>query len=102
MKKSIALTLAAAALAVSAVAQAERTGEELYSTKCFVCHAAGVAGAPKLGDKEAWGPRMAAGTEALLASAKSGKNAMPPMGTCMDCTDAELTGAIEYMLSKVQ
>ncbi|NVK41848.1 MAG: cytochrome c5 family protein [Oceanospirillaceae bacterium] len=97
MKK--VLTLAAvAALALPLTANAERTGEELYNTKCSVCHASGVAGAPKFGNAEEWAPRAEKGLDALLATAKSGLNAMPPMGTCMDCSDDELKGAIQYML----
>jgi cytochrome c5 len=97
MKK--ALIVAAAAALMSTAAMAERTGEEVYNTKCAVCHASGAAGAPKMGDAAAWAPRAALGTDALLATAKTGKNAMPPKGLCMDCSDAELQGAIEHMLN---
>ncbi|MFQ5642982.1 MAG: c-type cytochrome [Thiogranum sp.] len=77
-----------------------RSGEQVYSASCTMCHAAGVAGAPKLGDKAAWEPRAAKGIDGLLATAISGLNAMPPKGTCAACSDDELKGAIEYMLSK--
>jgi cytochrome c5 len=97
MKKTMILA-AIAALSLPMAANAERTGEELYNTKCGVCHAAGVAGAPLFGNAEEWAPRAAKGIDGLLATAKSGLNAMPPMGTCMDCSDAELTAAIQYML----
>lgn len=97
MKKALVLA-AAAALLTPAAAMAERSGEELYNTKCSVCHAAGVAGAPKFGDSAAWAPRAEKGMDALLATAKSGLNAMPPMGTCVDCSDSEMTAAIQYML----
>ncbi|WP_432697378.1 c-type cytochrome [Marinobacterium sp. YM272] len=97
MKKALVLA-AAAALLSPAAAMAERSGEELYNTKCSVCHASGVAGAPKFGDAAAWAPRAEKGMDALLATAKSGLNAMPPMGTCVDCSDAEMTAAIQYML----
>lgn len=100
MKKLVAGAIAGALVMVSGVASAERAGEEIFNSKCMACHANGVAGAPKPGDAAAWGPRAEAGIDALLASAKAGKNAMPPMGTCMDCTDAELKAAIEYMLPK--
>ncbi|MBP0050071.1 cytochrome c5 family protein [Marinobacterium sp. AK62] len=97
MKKT--LLIAAATLMLSpAAAMAERSGEEVYNTKCSVCHAAGVAGAPKLGDAAAWAPRAEKGVDALLATAISGINAMPPKGTCMDCSDTELKSAIQYML----
>jgi len=97
MKKAMILA-AAAALLAPAAAMAERTGEEVYNTKCSVCHAAGIAGAPTVGKADEWAPRAEKGIDALLATAKSGLNAMPPMGTCMDCSDAELKGAIQYML----
>ncbi|WP_293268277.1 c-type cytochrome [Neptunomonas sp.] len=96
MKKALILA-AAAALMLPVAANAERTGEEVYKTKCFVCHDFGVAGAPKAGDTAAWASRVAKGADALLVTAKSGIAAMPPKGTCMDCTDAELTAAIEHM-----
>jgi cytochrome c5 len=77
-------------------------GKALFDKTCSACHATGVAGAPKLGDKAAWEPRIAQGMDALLHSAINGKNAMPPRGTCANCSDAELKAAIEYMVSKVQ
>ncbi|MDY6890590.1 MAG: c-type cytochrome [Pseudomonadota bacterium] len=101
MKKTLLVT-AAALLLSSTAALAERSGEELYNTKCSVCHVAGVAGAPKFGDAAAWAPRAAKGLDGLLASAKNGLNAMPPMGTCMDCSDEELKAAIQYMLDAAQ
>lgn len=99
MKKAFVLA-AAAALMLPMAANAERSGEEVYKTKCFVCHASGVAGAPKVGDAAAWEARVAKGDEALLATAKTGIGAMPPKGTCMDCSDAELQAAINHMLGK--
>ena len=98
MKKALILA-ATAALMLPAAANAERSGEEVYKSKCFVCHASGIANAPKLGDAAAWAPRAAKGADALLATAKSGIGAMPPKGTCMDCTDAELTATIDHMLN---
>jgi cytochrome c5 len=87
-----------ALFAISGVINAEDApGKVTYDTKCAVCHASGVAGAPKLGDKEAWAPRIATGMDALVKSSVEGKNAMPPKGTCMDCSDADLKAAVEYM-----
>ena len=84
-----------------ATAAAEpRSGEQVYNASCMACHAVGVANAPKLGDKAVWEPRAAKGIDGLLATAISGLNAMPPKGTCADCSDDELKGAIEYMLSQ--
>lgn len=86
----------------SAFSLQARSGEEIYKTKCFVCHMTGAGGAPKLEDKAAWAPRLKSGLETLLNSVKNGRNFMPPKGTCMDCTDAELKAAVKYMMSQAQ
>ena len=67
----------------------------------MVCHAAGVAGAPKFGDKAAWGPRLGAGVDGLTASAIKGKGAMPPKGGTT-ASDAEIKAAVEYMTAAVK
>ena len=69
---------------------------------CAVCHASGLAGAPKPGDKAAWAPRLATGAAALLASATNGKNAMPARGGATDLSDAELKAAVEYLIGKAK
>jgi cytochrome c5 len=86
----------------TAASGAESIGQARFEKTCSACHATGVAGAPKLGDRAAWAPRIAKGIDALLQSAINGKNAMPPRGTCVSCSDAELKAAIEYMLSKAR
>jgi cytochrome c5 len=80
-------------------AAGERSGEQLYKSVCGACHDAGVANAPKLGDKAAWAPRIALKLDGLVKSAIVGKNAMPPKGGS-DANDAELTRAIVYMANK--
>jgi cytochrome c5 len=97
MKKTL-LVAGAALMLSSTAAMAERSGEELYKTKCSVCHANGVAGAPKFGDAAAWAPRAEKGIDALVATSITGINAMPPKGTCMDCSEDEMKAAIQYML----
>ncbi len=75
-------------------------GEDIYNKFCFSCHAAGVAGAPMVGDKEAWSMRIAKGNELLLLSTLEGMPpGMPPMGLCMACTEEDITAAIEYMVA---
>ena len=86
--------------AVSEVSDGGATGQKIYKQSCQACHANGVANAPKPGDKAAWAPRIATGMDAMLATAKKGKGAMPPKGTCMGCSDADLKAAIEYMVSQ--
>ena len=79
-----------------------RSGEAIYNTVCTACHATGVAGAPKTGDKAAWAPRLATGSAALLKSATEGKNAMPARGGAADLSDAELKAAVDYLVGKVK
>ena len=75
-------------------------GKAVYDKACTVCHAAGVAGAPKLGDKAAWGPRLQQGMDTLVQSAVKGKGAMPPKGGNMTLSDAEVRAAVEFMVSQ--
>lgn len=77
-----------------------RDGATVYNTICTACHAAGLAGAPKTGDKAAWAPRIATGPEALLKSAINGKNAMPPRGGGADLSDDEIKAAVEYLIGQ--
>jgi cytochrome c5 len=73
-------------------------GEALYKQVCFACHAAGVAGAPKFGDKAAWAPRIAQGVPQLVQSALHGKGAMPPKGGSA-ASEAEIRATVEYMVN---
>ena len=77
-----------------------RDGATVYNTICMACHVAGLAGAPKTGDKAAWAPRIATGLEALLKSAINGKNAMPPRGGGADLSDDEIKAAVEYLIGQ--
>src|SRR5690606_10224572 len=72
-----------------------RTGEAVYTAQCAACHAAGVAGAPKMGDAGAWAERLKQGLEALVASSVNGKGAMPPQGAT--ATEFEITRAVVHM-----
>jgi cytochrome c5 len=91
-----------AAAGGEAAAAGPKSGEQVYQSSCMACHGTGAAGAPKLGDAAAWAPRIAKGINAMLTSATNGLNAMPPKGLCMACSEDELKGAIEYMVSKSQ
>ncbi len=95
-------TQEAAAAEPAAAAAAPKSGEQVYQTNCIACHGTGAAGAPKMGDAAAWAPRIAKGIDALLKSATNGLKAMPPKGLCMACSEDELKGAIQYMVSKSQ
>lgn len=76
---------------------AERSGREVVEAQCAKCHAAGIGGAPKIGDRQAWRPRLKHGVDALVRSAIRGHGGMPPRGDKADLTDAELRSAILYM-----
>ena len=73
-------------------------GEALYKQACMACHAAGVAGAPKFGDKAAWAPRIQTGIDALTTSVIKGKNAMPPKGGSA-ASDVDIHSAVVYMVN---
>ena len=99
---SAAMPAATATAAKGAVATAKVDGAKVFASGCNVCHTAGVAGAPKLGDKAAWAPRVGQGIDALTAAVIKGKGAMPPRGAVANASDAELRGAVEYMVAAVK
>jgi cytochrome c5 len=76
-----------------------RTGEQVFTGQCSACHTSGAAGAPKVGDEAAWGPRVKTGYEALLNSALKGKNAMGAQGGG-EYSDLEVGRAVVYMANK--
>jgi cytochrome c5 len=80
--------------------QASMTGEQVYQDVCKVCHEAGLVGAPKLGDKAAWAPRIKRGIDALYASAINGKDQMPPKGGNRNLSDIEVQRAVVYMANR--
>jgi cytochrome c5 len=82
-----------------ASAVTERRGEQVVGLHCSKCHESGVGGAPKIGDKAAWIPRLTQGLDPLVRSAINGHGGMPPRGGVPNLTDAELRGAIVYMLN---
>ncbi|HKA38843.1 MAG TPA: c-type cytochrome, partial [Burkholderiales bacterium] len=77
-------------------------GKSVYDATCHVCHAAGVSGAPKAGDKAAWAPRLKAGKSTLYASSLKGKGAMPPKGGNLSLADADVQAAVDYMVGLVK
>jgi cytochrome c5 len=85
-------------------AGADDHGKKLYDTTCMACHAAGVAGAPKLGDKAAWAPRIAQGADTLHTHAIKGfqgkAGMMPPKGGNMGAKDEDVKAAVDYMVSQ--
>lgn len=93
---------AAAPAAAADTAQASAAGKTLYSSACVACHGAGVAGAPKFGDKAAWAPRIAQGNNVLYEHAIKGfqgkAGMMPPKGGS-SAPDADVKSAVDYMVA---
>ena len=84
-----------------APAQAD-DGKAVYDKTCAMCHAQGVANAPKLGDKAAWAPRLGQGVPAMVATVIQGKGAMPPKAGNAALTEAEIKAGVEFMVSSVK
>src|SRR5690606_16147258 len=77
-----------------------KTGQQVYESTCTACHAAGVAGAPKMGDKNAWAPYIAKGYEELVQKAIHGVGAMPPKGGNPSLSDFEVERAVVYIANQ--
>ena len=77
-------------------------GKAVYAQTCSVCHAAGVAGAPKLDDKAAWKPRLASGKDAMVAAVIKGKGAMPAKGGNSALSEADIKAAVDFMLGQAK
>jgi cytochrome c5 len=79
-------------------------GAEVFKKTCAMCHQTGVAGAPKLGDKADWGPRIAQGKDTLYKHATEGfngsKGAMPPKGGNPALNDDEIKQIVDFMVAK--
>ncbi len=74
-------------------------GKGVYEAGCNACHAAGIAGAPKAGDKGVWAPRLAKGMATLYDHAIKGIGAMPAKGGNSGLADADVKAAVDYMMS---
>ena len=102
----LAVALCEALLAQQAQGQANarpelRTGKEVVETICAACHATGKLGAPKIGDRGEWIPRMKRGLHELTFAAIRGHGSMPPRGGRAELTDVEIHNAIAYMFNPV-
>ena len=101
---SAAATPAAPADGGAKVAASTDVGKKIYDASCMACHAAGVAGAPKLGDKASWAPRIAQGNDTLYTHAIKGYQGkagmMPPKGGNMALKDDDVKAAVDYMVSQ--
>lgn len=94
---------AAPAEAAAPAPAAAATGEvpALYKKSCAMCHGTGAGGAPKVGDKDAWAPRIATGMDELMKVAINGRGGMPARGGTK-ASDDELKTVVEYMVAHSQ
>ena len=92
--------------AAPAAAAADLPGEDVYKQVCTMCHGAAVAGAPKTGDKAAWGPRIAQGIDTLHKHALEGFQGkagyMPPKGGRADLSDQSIINAVDYLVAQAK
>ena len=86
--------------ATASAGGAAKSPEDIYNGSCMACHGTGAAGAPKMGDAAAWGPRIGKGIETLYTHAIGGFNGMPPKGLCMGCSEDDIKGVVDYIVSK--
>ena len=89
-------------LAAFGATSAMADGKATYDKVCSVCHASGVANAPKFGDKTAWEPRIKAGSDALVNSVLKGKGTMPPKGGNNALGEADIKAAVEFMVNQAK
>ena len=94
MKNALKSVIAGITLIIAAPSIAAADGQAVYTANCAPCHN---NLKPKLGDKAAWGPLIAQGTDALVASTIKGKGAMPPKGGKPNLSDADIKAAVEYI-----
>ncbi len=72
----------------------------VYERACMSCHEVPGSGAPQRGDRAAWSARQSTGRPALVASVRQGKGAMPPMGWCPECSDADFAALIDHLAGR--
>lgn len=100
---AVAAPAAPAVAQVSAPAAGGKVdGKSTYESACIACHGAGIAGAPKFGDKAAWAPRVKTGAAALYTSAIKGKGAMPAKGGNTSLSDDAVKAAVDHMMAAVK
>ncbi|BAL95263.1 c-type cytochrome [Rubrivivax gelatinosus] len=92
-----------AATEVAAAPAANDTGKATYGKVCVMCHGAGIGGAPKIGDKAAWGPRIAQGQDTLYKHALEGftgsQGMMPAKGGGANLSDDDVKAAVDHMVA---
>jgi len=97
----LSLLATVSVLSLSALAPA-RSGQQVYEAVCKACHAAGISGAPKYGDRIWLQLEKKEGLKELEKDAIKGERAMPPKGGCADCSDDEISAAVKYLVDSAK
>ena len=103
MKSIVTAVVLVACVLSAGISSAEgdaKAGEAVYNRACKMCHATGVMGAPKKGDKAAWASRIARGAEELTKNSITGIRSMPPRGTCGSCSNEDIANAVAYLMEQ--
>jgi len=95
----LALALPLAAQQPKAQPKGDLSGKQIVEAQCVKCHQAGVGGAPKIGDRSAWIPRVKLGLDSVTLAAIRGHGGMPARGGMAGITDEEMRQAVVYMLN---
>lgn len=99
MRTALILVTALAAAWLPRADAAERSGADIVKSKCASCHETGKHGAPRIGDREAWVPRLKRGLDATVIAAIRGHGSMPARGGLAEITDAELRAAVLHLFN---
>jgi cytochrome c5 len=103
---AVVAALIPAAVPAGAAPAAAGSGEGVFNGACVACHGAGIAGAPKAGDKAAWAPRVAQGKPTLYEHAIKGyqgkAGVMPAKGGNAALADADVKAAVDYMVAMIK
>lgn len=100
MTRTLALALLLCLPMLAAASEEKRTGEEIYRQTCAACHDTGAAGAPRIGDRKAWAPRIREGKRMMVRMAIKGIRGMPPRGGNPALSDEEMERAVVYLLNR--
>lgn len=98
----VATTKASASAEGAPSAEELALGQKIYNQACMACHAAGVAGSPKFGDKAAWGKYLDQGIDGMTAAAIKGVGVMPARGGLASASDADIRAAVQYIVTNLK
>ena len=79
-----------------------QSGQQIYEQYCIACHATGVSEAPLFGSLAEWQPRIDKGLDTLVTTSLEGLNLMPPMGSCMSCSEDDMRATVQYLIDSAE